>query len=173
MARSNLWRSALPALAAALVANTAAMRAWADDEIDREPQSCVLVKVIRNAQAADDHTLVFFMKGSAIYRNNLPVTCPPLKPGETQITYLYRGGGSVKLQRLCDYDGFSVTRDKIASPCRLGQFNPITAAEADALLGPTTPDAAGHAAAEEPAAAKAPAGDSSEDTGKSKRRKRE
>jgi hypothetical protein len=173
MARSKPWRSVLPALAAVLVANTVAMRAWADDEIDREPLSCVLVKVIRNAQAADDHTLVFFMKGSAIYRNNLPAACPRLQPGETQITYLYRGGGSVKLQRLCDYDGFTATRDKLMQPCRLGQFNPITAAEADALLGTTTPGAAGKAAAAQPTPAKAPAGDSSEDEGRSKRRRRE
>jgi hypothetical protein len=169
MARSTHWRSALPTLAAVLAVNAMASCARADDEIDRTPLSCVLVPVISMAQAADNHTLVFHMRGSTVYRNDLPVTCPQLQRGETQLTYLYRSQ-SVKLKRLCDFDGFTVTKDKIGSPCRLGKFNPITAAEADQILGTNTA-AASDAAAAKPAPAPASTDKAKGDSGRSKRRK--
>ena len=168
MARISHWRSASPVLGALLFATATVAPAQADDEIDRTPQSCVLVKVIRMAEAADDHTLVFRMKGTAIYRNDLPVACPQLKRGETQLAYHYRSQ-SVKLTRLCDIDGFTIIKNVGGLACRLGKFNPITAAEADEILG-TTPAAATTPAAQ-PVAAATPAAASSEDQGRSKRRR--
>jgi hypothetical protein len=105
----------------------------AKEELDRKPTKCVLANSISRKVAVDQRTVLFFMKGDKVYRNDLPATCSVLEPGESRLTYYYRTQ-SVKLTRLCDTDSFTVER-KPGTACRLGQFNPITPDEAAILTG--------------------------------------
>jgi hypothetical protein len=133
MARTYLAQSVL-ALPAMLFAILGSATAWAqaEEQIDRKPVTCVLVNRIERGVGVNDRTVLFYMRGGQIFRNDLLQSCPALTAGETRLVYNYRVA-SAKITRLCG-DSFSVER-KPGLECLLGKFNPITAAEAQALRG--------------------------------------
>jgi len=132
-----------------LLASALGMYARADKEPDPKPISCIMVNSIERDEAANERTVVFFMRGKSkmIYRNDMRSTCAFLKRGETDLDYHYNSQ-SVKLTRLCDYDGITV-HNATQITCALGQFTPITSDAASALLGHPvgTDDAAAQPAA--------------------------
>jgi hypothetical protein len=118
--------------------------AKAQEELDRTPTKCVVVNRISRKVAASNSQVVFFMKGGTNYLNVLDGACAALTKGETRLIYQLQNQGSQKLNRLCDSDGFTVERQTSRVGCSLGQFIPITAEEAAALV--ETPAAAPAAA---------------------------
>lgn len=137
----------------------AGVRADEAKDIDRTPKPCIMVNSIERDEAASDRTVLFFMRGKdkQIYRNDLPQTCAFLKRGETELEYHYNTQ-SVKLTRLCNYDGITVQHANQIT-CAIGKFTPITAEEASTLLG--HPIGAADAAATPPPAKGAVAATSS------------
>lgn len=130
MARTIRVRSSALVLAASVTAVGTVTEA---EELDRTPTRCVMANRINRDVAVNTRTILFFMDGNRIYRNDLPSDCATLAPGETEIVYHYRTQ-SVKLTRFCDYDSITV-ENKPGLHCAIGSFHPITAAEADALVG--------------------------------------
>jgi hypothetical protein len=90
-------------------------------------------RVSRNV-AANDRQVVFFMRGNTYYLNVLDSACQALSAGDNRLVFHYRTR-SAKITRLCDTDSFTVERQTSRIGCGLGQFYPITAAEAAALTG--------------------------------------
>jgi len=112
------------------IAALAATPSFAQDEGNNELKRCVRLQQIDHTDVVDDHTILFYMRGGMIYRNNLPLRCPGLK---AQDRFMYR----VTLPQLCDVDVITVL-DSIGggfmpgASCGLGRFQAIseeTAAE--------------------------------------------
>jgi hypothetical protein len=143
MTRINRLRPAALAVFVGVL-SSASTSTQGQEELDRTPTDCIVEGQINKDTAVDSRTILFFLKGNKVFRNQLPQSCPVLEPGETRLVYHYRTQPrSVKLTRLCDTDSITVER-KGTTACRLGQFVPITAAEAEALV----PKPAGAAAAQ-------------------------
>ena len=104
----------------------------AQAELDRTPESCVLLNRVDRNIAANDRQVVFFMKGGKNYINVLDQSSPALKAGVYRLIFLYRTA-SAKTVRLCDFDGFTVEKQTSRTACSLGKFIPITPEEAAAL----------------------------------------
>jgi len=136
MARINRLRSSALASLVAVLSAAGTIAQAQEEELDRKPRGCVTESQISQHRALDSRTILFFMKGNKVFRNDLPTACPVLEPGETRIVYRYRTqpSGSTKLIRLCDTDSITI-ENKGTTGCRLGQFVAITPAEADALEG--------------------------------------
>lgn len=109
-------------------------QAPSEEQIDRTPEDCVLLNRVARNVAANNHQVVFFMKGNTYYRNDLDAACQALSAGDSRLVFHYRTR-SAKITRLCDYDAFTVERQTSRIGCGLGQFHPITAEEAGALTG--------------------------------------
>ena len=103
-------------------------------EIDRKPVNCIVENRIERSVLVNDRTVLFFMRGGLIYRNDLLQSCQGIAPGEDELEFQLENTGSAKLARLCD-DSFSVQRRR-GFACLLGKYNPVTAEEAQALLPP-------------------------------------
>jgi hypothetical protein len=136
MARNGRLQSAAFVLGAVFLACFTGKGAQAQaeqEQLDRTPVSCVLVNEIDRDLAISSRTILFFMNGGKMfYRNDMPGNCANLERGETRFTYNYNTQ-SVTLTRLCNADSITVER-KTGLSCRLGQFLPITAAEAETLV---------------------------------------
>jgi hypothetical protein len=132
MARWYHARLALVSLALLVGPVAIAQAQKGEEEIDRKPVTCVTVGRIDRSVGASNRTVVLFMRGGQIFRNDLVNSCAALTKGETQLIYNYRVG-SAKITRLCG-DSFSVD-NKPGLECVLGKYVPITQAEADQLLG--------------------------------------
>jgi hypothetical protein len=110
-------------------------RAEDEESLDRTPQDCISTSRIRETDVIDDHTILFRLRGGAVYSNILDRGCPGLGRNK-RFMYEARGG------RLCDIDTITVleqwsSRLQEGFTCGLGQFHPITELEADDLeLGP-------------------------------------
>jgi hypothetical protein len=107
--------------------------AWAQaddvDTFDRTPVDCVIVNNIRRTEILDDQTIVFHMRGSRIFLNHLPRSCPTL---EREERFAYRTSGG----RLCAVDTITVierTGFGGGFTCPLGQFHPVTVEEIQEL----------------------------------------
>lgn len=129
-------RKLLVSLSAAATALVSAPGAHAQDgALDRTPEDCISVSRVRSTRVIDDRTILFYMRGRDAYRNDLPVTCPRLAQEE-------RFAYEARIGRLCDSDTITVLesfggRFERGATCRLGQFHPITRAEADdTVAGP-------------------------------------
>lgn len=142
MTRTNHSRWAF-AIGVVLLAVLAGTRAQAQDEqkkpeaeaeIDRAPMDCVLLNRVSRNVAANDHQVVFFMRGGTYYRNDLDAACGALTAGETRLVFHYETR-SAKVVRICKTDAFTVERQASRLGCGLGEFTPITAAEVEALTG--------------------------------------
>src|ERR1700752_473741 len=74
----------------------------AQAELDRTPEDCLLLNRVAKYVAANDHQVVFFVKGGKTYLNVLDTSCPALTAGATRFIFVYRTG-SQKITRICDY----------------------------------------------------------------------
>ncbi|GAB4149804.1 MAG: hypothetical protein Tsb0016_21270 [Sphingomonadales bacterium] len=86
-----------------------------------EKVNCVDIIRIRNTRVVDDRTILFFMRGNAVYKNSLPNACPGLGFEKT-FTY------STSLSRLCNTDIITVlytTPVQRGASCGLGMFERI------------------------------------------------
>lgn len=114
------------AVSAALLASTP-LRAD-DQSSDRAPVQCVSVARVAKTDVIDDQTILFFMRGGKqIYQSHLPRKCPGL---ELEDRFAYR----VTTGQLCSIDTIK-TLPRLGSPvtCGLGEFQPITADQAEEL----------------------------------------
>jgi len=120
-------------LAAALVPLLAAgaVRGQDDEAFDRTPRDCLITQSIDQTDAIDDQNIIFYMRGSKVYRNHLPRKCPGLER-ENRIAY------QTHSSRLCSIDQITVLEDlggtfRPGFTCRLGEFVPMSAAEVEEL----------------------------------------
>lgn len=102
-----------------------------EDSLDRTPKDCVLTYRIKKTDVVDGKTILFYMRGGPIYANILDRECPGL---EKQKRFMHETHGS----QLCDIDMITVLEQWGASlqrgfSCRLGQFLPVSAEEAEDL----------------------------------------
>jgi len=129
-------------LALALGGSLAIVAAHADEDedaegegLDRTPQDCIATNRIRGTDVVDDRTILFAMRGGQHYTNILERECPGL---ERHKRFMHETTGG----RLCDIDTITVLEQWTGRltpgfTCRLGQFHPITAVEAqDLRMGP-------------------------------------
>ncbi len=101
------------------------------DEIDREPVRCITASRIDRTEIVDERTVVFYMRGNQIYRNQLTQNCPRLLR-EKRFSY------EVRTSQLCNVDFITVLEYWGSSlrpgpSCGLGMFYPITKEEAELL----------------------------------------
>lgn len=111
--------------------------AFAQDESQEEDRDmddvhCVRVNDIDDIDVVDSDTLVFRMRGGAVYQNELPHRCPGLRSNST---LMYRSS----VGRLCSVDIVTVLENwgfgfAPGASCGLGMFQPITDQIADELL---------------------------------------
>jgi hypothetical protein len=127
------------AITAMLLAAMAGTRAQGQDEaqraqeeLDRTPESCVLMNRVARNIAVDNSKVVFFIKGGTHYLNVLDGACQSLKKGDNSLIFHYQTR-SAKITRLCDTDGFTVEHQTSRLGCALGKLIPITPEEAAAL----------------------------------------
>jgi hypothetical protein len=132
MARNNRLQSSGFTFRAVLVAACLAVPAvQAQEELDRTPVNCLTVSRIDRDLALGDRAILFYIKGGAVYRNDLPGSCTILQLGETRLTYLYRTQ-TARLTQLCDVDMITIdSPEHRRNACELGKFTPITAEEAE------------------------------------------
>lgn len=110
---------------------TAAGGAAAIEEFDREPVRCILANRIDRTEVIDERTVLFYMRGRDIYRNQLTQNCPRLVR-EKRFSY------DVRTNQLCNVDFITVleywgTSLRPGPSCGLGMFYPITREEAELL----------------------------------------
>lgn len=105
----------------------------ADDAEERnlDAEHCVRINDIEQIDIVDADTLVFRMRGGAVYRNDLPHRCPGLRPNDT---LMYRSS----VGRLCSIDVVTVLENwgfgyAPGASCGLGMFEPITPQIADEM----------------------------------------
>ncbi len=123
-------RPALLTLVVAAAFVSAPVPAQRGDDAD-EPRDCINLREIDRTRVPDEDTILFFMRGGDVYRNDLPNRCPDLDFDER---FMYR----VSLNRLCDSDVITVIDDvgfgfMPGASCGLGKFSPISEEEAEDL----------------------------------------
>ena len=96
-----------------------------------EPRDCIDLRGIERTRAPDEDTILFYMRGGDVYRNDLPASCPDLDFDER---FMYR----VSLNRLCDSDVITVIDDvgfgfMGGASCGLGKFRQVSEEEAEDL----------------------------------------
>lgn len=111
--------------------------AAAADDFNREPVDCVTASRIERTQVIDERTILFYMRGGEIYRNQLSVNCRPLLR-EKSFSY------DLRTNRLCDIDVITVIEHMGSTlregvSCGLGKFYPVT--EEEAIFLSSDPDA--------------------------------
>jgi hypothetical protein len=97
-------------------------------------EKCINIRLIKSTTVIDDNNILFYVNQQKAYLNTLPRKCNGLAR-EDRFSYKARSS------RLCSSDyievlmsGASGMRPGIS--CRLGEFQPMTKAEADALKNP-------------------------------------
>jgi hypothetical protein len=120
-------------LAFATVSTTTpfAIRAQDDGNASDGVKRCVSLRQIDHTKIVDDDTVLFFLKGGDVMRNNLPQNCPALM---SEDTFMYR----TSIEQLCNSDTITVLNDlgfgfMPGATCGLGDFQPITENEAKTL----------------------------------------
>lgn len=125
-----------------------AQAASAGDSADRSatsPKRCIFLPNLDRTDVIDDRTIVFHMRNGTLYLNHLSRDCPGLK---REKRFMYSPTSS----QLCAIDGvtviekwgFGFTR---GFTCSLGEFNPMTKVEYQALLRSEPKDSGAEAAA--------------------------
>ncbi|MFQ6004794.1 MAG: hypothetical protein ACE5OQ_04750 [Woeseia sp.] len=104
-----------------------------DEPVVEEGERCISSRPIKRTEVVDDYTILFYMRGKAVYRNDLPRRCRRLS---REKRFLYR----TTVARICKSDQITVLADSGTSmtsgpTCQLGRFYRISRQEADALLG--------------------------------------
>lgn len=131
---TRLGRSLAPALLAlGLATGTSALAQEEDSATQPEPQRCISAPRIDRAEVIDDRTIVFHMRGRAMYLNVLPNRCPGLRVNDT-IAYRPR------THQLCSVDTITIVMHaggpSRGPTCGLGTFTAITEDELKALKNP-------------------------------------
>jgi hypothetical protein len=127
----RVGRSAIFAMGAAAALASAPATSQRGDRDADEPRDCITLMEIDRTRVADDDTILFYMRGGDVYRNELPNRCPTL---EFEERFMYR----VTTGRLCSIDVITVIDDvgfgfMPGASCGLGEFEPISEEEADEL----------------------------------------
>lgn len=95
-----------------------------------DAQTCINRSQIRNSRVRSDQVIDFEMRGSKVYRNTLPNTCPRLG-FEEAFTY------TTSINQLCNTEIIYVLEQIGSGPpqrgagCGLGMFVPVEYAEED------------------------------------------
>jgi len=120
-------------LAASLCLLVPVPAAFAEDEdaVDEGLEKCIDTRRISSTRIVDNRNILFYMRGSDIYHNELPRKCMGLRSGKT-ISY------RTSLSRLCSNDlitlldsfGMGMSR---GPSCGIGKFRPVTKEEAEAI----------------------------------------
>jgi hypothetical protein len=131
MDRASLVGFRLAAALVPLLAAGAALGQDDDEAFDRTPRDCLITQTIDQTDAIDDQNIIFYMRGSKVYRNHLPRKCPGLER-ENRIAW------QTHSSRLCSIDQITVLEDfggtfRPGFTCRLGEFVPMSAAEVEEL----------------------------------------
>lgn len=105
----------------------------ADEAIGEEGERCLRSRSISRTEVIDDYTILFYLRGKAIYRNTLPRRCARLARDRR---FMYR----TTVSRVCKSDHITVLTDSgfgsgTGPTCRLGRFHLISEEEAEALRG--------------------------------------
>ena len=114
---------------AALICLSPVVIAQEEDVVDDDMERCIRANVIRSTEVIDDYRIIFFMRGSDVYLNQLPRRCGGLG---SQRRFSYR----TTTGQLCNLDWITVLHSGGMGPgmtCALGKFRPITEEEAEAL----------------------------------------
>ena len=103
-----------------------------DDDEYSEAERCINSRTIKSTTVIDDRNIVFYMRGSKIYRNILPRPCRGLS---TQRRFSY----TTVTRSLCDSDSIRILREtgqgfEEGRSCRLGRFHPTTEEDLNAFL---------------------------------------
>jgi hypothetical protein len=101
------------------------------EEADGRPVACISLSRVERTSVVDEDTILFYLSGGEVYRNDLPHRCPTLK---SEDTFMYR----VTTSQLCSVDVITVlehmgSRFMPGASCGLGGFMPISAEDAQAL----------------------------------------
>lgn len=137
MARTSRLHFTALAFGAALSASFFGVGVQAQENAENAGKTtdCILVNRIDKDFVINERTILFYIKGGEIYRNELPGFCTLLRYGETRLAYLYHTQ-TARLTRLCDID--SITVDTIENrrnqSCELGLFHLLTAEQAEFLV---------------------------------------
>ena len=111
-----------------------------DDNATDGVKRCVSLRQIDHTKVIDDDTVLFFLRGGDVMRNDLPGRCPTLM---SEDAFMYR----TSLDQLCNSDTITVLNDvgfgfTPGATCGLGEFEPITEDEAETFEGAALEDAA-------------------------------
>jgi hypothetical protein len=137
--RSNLHRLAsgcAALLAAAWTTAGVAQEGEDDEDVPREPRSCLSQSEIARTTILNDRNIVFVTRFDEIYNSQLSKQCPGLNR-KSLVNY------PITNRRLCAGDRFAVLWEQQpgsylpTSQCALGTFVPITATELEDLLSMT------------------------------------
>ena len=95
-------------------------------EPNGKPLSCIRLTDIRETRVRSDAVIDFVARNGKVYRNTLPQGCPGLN-FERRFSY------ATSLSQLCSVDIITVLQLPNVTPgasCGLGQFQPVTLADA-------------------------------------------
>jgi hypothetical protein len=101
-----------------------------DDASEGTRQACLTLRGVDKYVPMDDRTILFFMRGryNHVYRNDLPKVCRDLKRNRG-ISYQTTAS---RIPRLCAGD--LITVSETGQACRLGEFQLISAEQAESLM---------------------------------------
>lgn len=121
--------ASLGAIAAVVLVSVGGSNAQSGDPADE--RRCVPLTGVDRSVVVDDRTLLFYMKDKTVLQNRLASACPGLSR-ENKFSY------RVAQSQLCALDAITVLEDRgfgliETSSCALGPFQPIDAADAEAL----------------------------------------
>ena len=105
-----------------------------DEVIDPTTVKCVPMSQILLTKVADDRNVLFFRRDGRIYLNVLDQNCPGLRRNSL---FKYNVRSGIRTARLCDTDAITVFQratGTLGFNCRLGQFHPISALQADNIM---------------------------------------
>ncbi len=100
-------------------------------DFDSSPEDCVRTDRIRRTEVMDNTSILFHMRGGAVYLNVMPHTCPGLAR-EQRFAY------QVNNRRLCHVDTVTVLDGagvglRGGATCRLGKFYPLSREQVEEL----------------------------------------
>ena len=129
-------KSIIALLLPVCVLSMSAVAQTADENADAvksevDTQRCIPTRQLKSAVVVDDANILFFMIGTAVYRNQLPKACNGLLKYKT-FSYERIAG------RVCESDLINVHRNNnpgVWKRCRLGNFQSIDSREIPALIG--------------------------------------
>jgi hypothetical protein len=119
----------------ALVPVTALAQEEAQEPMDvGNTEKCINLRLIKNTTVIDDYNILFYVNQQKAYLNTMPRKCNGLAR-EDRFSYEARSS------RLCSSDYIKVLMSgasgmRAGISCRLGEFQPMTKAEADAMKNP-------------------------------------